>query len=134
VAWGASPFSVLFDDGYWPLHNDARVAIQRSALELIPKRASVSATYSYVPHLTHRTHIYDFPEPWQRVNWGVNGENFPDPGSVQWIALDRRLMSNYDVRLVDALLKGQFTVRFDRQDVVIAQRTAPGGQVSLPAG
>ena len=134
VAWGASPFSVLFDDGYWPLHNDARVAIQRSALELIPKRASVSATYSYVPHLTHRTHIYDFPEPWQRVNWGVNGENFPDPGSVQWIALDRRLMSNYDVRLVDALLKGQFTVRFDRQDVLIAQRTAPGGQVSLPAG
>lgn len=134
VAWGVSPISVLFDQGYWPLHNDPRVAIERAALELIPNTASVSAIYSFVPHLTHRTHIYDFPEPWQRVNWGVNGENLPDPGSVEWFAIDRRLMNNYDKRLIDTLLKSQFTVRFDRDDVLVAQRTAPGGVVSLPAG
>jgi uncharacterized membrane protein len=134
VAWGISPISVLFNDGYWPLHDDARVATQRTALGLIPKTASVSAIYSYVPHLTHRTHIYDFPEPWKRVNWGVNGENLPDPAGVQWIAVDRLLTSAYDNRLIAALLASQFTVRFDRDGVLIAQRTAPGSTVSLPAG
>jgi hypothetical protein len=43
-------------------------------------------------------------------------------------------MNNYDKRLIDTLLKSQFTVRFDRDDVLVAQRTAPGGVVSLPAG
>jgi len=134
VAWGPSPISVLFNDGYWPLAKDPRVPTERHALALIPAHASVSAIYAYVPHLTHRPEIYDFPEPWLRVNWGVNGENLPNPGTVQWIALDRRLFSNYDVKLVDTLLKTQFTARFDKDGILIAQRTAPGGNVAVPAG
>ena len=41
------------------------------------------------PHLTHRTKIYEFPDPWKAVNWGVNGENLDDPADVEWLVLDR---------------------------------------------
>jgi uncharacterized membrane protein len=126
VAWGPSPMGVLFDDGYWPLSTDDRVALQRKALSIIPDDASVSAIYSYVPHLTHRAEIYDFPEPWAHVNWGVRGEGLPDPATVEWIALDRRLMSTGDGQLLDVLLQREFATRFDQDDVIVAARIAPG--------
>jgi uncharacterized membrane protein len=136
VAWGPSPLGVLFQVGYWPITAEARdrVPLQRKALAIIPRDASVSAIYTFVPHLTHRTHIYDFPEPWVYVNWGVNGENFPNPGTVDWIAVDRELVGKDDVRLLDFLLKSEFTTRFDRGGVLIAERTAPGGPVIIPPG
>ena len=134
VTWGVSPISTKYKAGFWPLSRDTRVEVQKEALSIVPKGASVSATYLYVPHLTHRTRIYNFPEPWKRVDWGVSGEGLHDPGVVQWIVVDRRLFSDYDRRLVDTLLQGQFTVRFDREDVVVAQRTAPGGRIPLPGG
>ncbi|MDQ4096932.1 MAG: DUF2079 domain-containing protein, partial [Actinomycetota bacterium] len=126
VAWGPSPISVLFDDGYWPLSNDPRVALQRRALSIIPDDASVSAIYTYVPHLTHRPEIYDFPEPWVHVNWGVRGEGLPDAATVDWIALDLRLMSVGDGRLLDVLLEREFATRFNEDNVVVAERIAPG--------
>jgi hypothetical protein len=97
----------------------------------VPKSASVSATYLFVPHLAHRTRIYNFPEPWKRVDWGVNGEGLDNPGVVQWLVVDRRLFDAYDHNLVDALLGSQFTVRFDQQDIVVAQRTTPGGRIAV---
>jgi hypothetical protein len=98
-------------------------------MKVIPANASVSAVYNFVPHLTHRTQVYNFPEPWTRVNWGVNGEGLPDPGSVQWFAVDRTLLSASDTALVTRLLSTEFTTRFDRDDILVAQRTAPGGRV-----
>src|SRR5262249_37681893 len=84
VAWGPSPLGVKFRTGYWPLSPNPRTASMAEAVAIVPKTASVSSIYSLTPHLTHRTHVYDFPEPWKHVNWGVNGENMPNPNVVDW--------------------------------------------------
>ncbi len=127
VAWGASPIGVQFQM-FWPLEATPRTAVQRTAVDLIPPEDAVSATYMFVPHLTHRAKIYDFPEPWRRVNWGVEGENLHDPGEVRWILVDRRVLGLYERDLVERLLDGEFVVRYERDGILVAQRVAPGGR------
>lgn len=46
-------------------------------ITLIPKGASVSATHDMVPHLTHRTKIYNFPNPFKAHYWGNLKEEPP---------------------------------------------------------
>jgi uncharacterized membrane protein len=133
VAWGASPISVQYHRGFWPLPDDPRVASQQAAVDLVPEGAAVSATYLYVPHLAHREKIYDFPEPWKRVNWGVQGEGLHDPGGVEWVVLDRRLFGDYERQLVDRLLQNEFSIRFDKDGMLVAERVAPGGRVEIPS-
>lgn len=131
VAWGLSPVSVKFHAGFWAAASP-RDETRRAALELIPKEASVSAVYLLVPHLTHREHIYNFPEPWKRVDWGVNGEGLPDPARVEWLAVDRQLFGQYDKDLIARLLASEFTVRFDKDGILVAQRTAPEPRIGAP--
>ncbi|HVL26851.1 MAG TPA: DUF2079 domain-containing protein [Acidimicrobiales bacterium] len=131
VAWGVSPVSVKYRQGYWPLAQSPRTAVQQAAVATVPPRAAVSAIYSMVPHLSHRERIYNFPEPWRRVDWGVAGENLHDPGLVQWLVVDRQLLSERDHRLVDRLLASQFTARFETDGILVAERTAPGAPVDV---
>jgi uncharacterized membrane protein len=132
VAWGPSPVSVLYRKGWWPIDPTPRTAIQRAAVDMVPKDAPVSATYMFVPHLSHRTRIYDFPEPFRRVNWGVAGENLHDPGVVRWLVVDRRVFGQYERRLLEYLVQqGEFTVRMDRDDIVVLQRARTGGRVPI---
>jgi hypothetical protein len=55
----------------------------------------------------------------------VNGENLDDPADVRWLVLDRTLLSADDKTLLGQLLAGQFVMRFDQNDIVVAQRVAP---------
>jgi hypothetical protein len=89
---------------------------------MIPAGAPTSAIYYLSPHLTHRTKIYEFPVPWKPVNWGVRGENLDNPADVHWLILDRQALSADDNALLATLLRGQFAVRFDQSDIVVAQR------------
>jgi uncharacterized membrane protein len=132
VAWGLSPISVKYRDGYWPLSAGDRVPTQRAALAVIPDDASVSAIYSFVPHLSRRERIYNFPEPWKKVDWGVEGEGLHNPAGVDWIAVDFRLTGAYDVQLINDLLASEFTIRFDRDGILVAERTAPAPVVLPP--
>jgi hypothetical protein len=122
VWWGPSPIGRDYHSGIWPLQPDARAAAKNQALHLLPHDASTSATYSFVPHLAHRTHIYEFPVPWRDINWGVHGEHLDDPRRVQWIVVDRKLLDSSDNALLDRLLRGQFRVRYQNEDIVLAQR------------
>lgn len=80
-----------------------------------------------MPHLTHRPGIYEFPQPWVAVTWGVAGEGLPDPNRVEWLILDRkRFFSDSERPLADRLLAGEFVVRYDRDDIVVGQRVRPG--------
>ena len=57
-----------------------------------------------MPHLTHRREIYTFPKPWIASNWGVSGENRPDPDGVNWIIVNPSALSDTDLGvLVSAL-------------------------------
>jgi hypothetical protein len=101
--------------------------VVRDALKLVPAGAGVSATYNLVPHLTHRVHIYEFPNPWVPTNWGANGENPPDPETADYLVLDVTLNGTQQ-GLYDRLVTtgGPFRIVYDVDGIVVARRVAPG--------
>ncbi|MGI9022084.1 MAG: DUF2079 domain-containing protein [Acidimicrobiales bacterium] len=125
IAWGPSPISVKFQSGIWPLESDPRDGARRAAVALLPEGAPVSATYYFVPHVAHRDKVYDFPEPWKAVNWGIAGENLHDPRGVRWILVDRLLFNRYERELVDRLLSTEFVARYDNLGILLAERVGP---------
>jgi uncharacterized membrane protein len=134
VAWGISPISTQYRTGYWPLEGNARQSILDAAVAAVPAGASVSATYYIVPHLSHRTLIYTFPNPWIPANWGVNGVAPHDPDSdhtpdeVDWLVIDHSTHgagSREELLLERLLSDGEFAVVSDDQGIVVARRVAP---------
>ncbi|MDQ6798636.1 MAG: hypothetical protein M3011_11585 [Actinomycetota bacterium] len=63
------------------------------------------------------------------MNWGIAGEGLHDPGGVRWLLVDRQLFSDYDQALVARLLATEFTVRYDVDGIVVAERTRAGGRI-----
>jgi len=127
VAWGPSPFSVKYHNGLWAQGRDPRRPAKQAAVDMVPAGAPTSAIYYLSPHLTHRVKIYEFPVPWKPTNWGVNGEHLDNPAGVQWLVLDRQLLSPEDKALLAGLLSDEFVVRFDQSDILVAQRVRPPG-------
>ena len=134
VAWGISPIGTQYRSGYWPLAGNARQATLDAAVDAVPEGAAVSAAYHMVPHLSHRTQIYTFPNPWIPANWGVAGvaPDDPDldhaPDEVEWIVVDRTTLApdSREANLLATLLEdGEFEVVSDVDGLVVARRVAP---------
>jgi uncharacterized membrane protein len=124
--WGASPLASDYDQ-IWPLRSDARTALKDEAVAMVPSNASLSTAYNIAPHVAHREKVYEFPVPWCNINWGVEGENLDDPGQVQWLLIDRTLVtSNRDKLLLDDLLHGEFAIVSEQDGIVVAHRVRPG--------
>jgi uncharacterized membrane protein len=123
LAWSPSPVSRHFDDGVWAV-GDPRHATVRAALQLVPPDAGVSASYNLIPHLTHRTYAYEYPNPWRVTNWGAHGENPPDPDTVQYLVVDERLLGD-QWPLYERLLSGRGGYRtvFESDGIVVAKRS-----------
>ena len=122
IAWSNAPWSD--NHRVWSSPND-RVAVQRRAVDLVPDDVSVTATYSLLPHLTHREQIYDWPNPWVPAYWGEDdGYRLPDPSAIEWIAVDRRQVGSGEKAILESLLApgGGFEIVFDEDDVVVAHR------------
>lgn len=125
VAWGASPIATNFRaPGIWALEDDARQGARRRALAIIPQGDPVSAAYNFVPHLTHRERIYEFPVPWRPNNWGVNGEGLHDPAVVKWVLVDRGALGPEDAGVFDQLVQREFKVVFSEAGFTVARRVA----------
>jgi uncharacterized membrane protein len=136
-AWGTAPYSRGYEKGTWPLLFDPRVRVKADAVREIPSRASVSAAYDIVPHLTHREKVYEFPVPWCNINWGVRGEHLDNPAGVDWLLIDVRLQNTHDSTLLRDLLAREFKVRSSVDGIVVAQRVRPPtvqARVSPPPG
>jgi uncharacterized membrane protein len=134
VAWGMSPISTQYRNGYWPLAGNARQSILDSAVAAVPEDAAVSASYHIVPHLSHREQIYTFPNPWHRANWGVAGVAPPDPNhdhipaEIEWLVVDTTTHApdSREELLVDELLTtGEFRVVSNDSGILVAERVAP---------
>ena len=123
VAWSPSPVGREFDSGIWasasPHHDDLRQAI-----DLVPDDAGVSASYHLVPHLTQRERIYEWPNPWDQVYWGVKGENPHSPAGVDYLVLDTRLIGKDYEGLFASLTEptGEFEVVYQQPSVIVAKR------------
>jgi uncharacterized membrane protein len=133
--------------GYWPFvsgetlfdvvmgvdaDRDPVAAAKRSALELVPSDARISASYNVVPHLTERRFVYEFPNPFVPSNWGVANESQHDPGTIEVLFIDRALLSSDPTdehgqaskKVLEHLLTTEFETLFDDGRVVLARRTA----------
>ncbi|MEY4362167.1 MAG: hypothetical protein RL391_1473, partial [Actinomycetota bacterium] len=122
IAWSNAPWSD--NDNVWSRPND-RVAVLERAVDLVPDDVSVTATYSLLPHLTHREQIYDWPNPWVPAYWGEDDRfRLPSPSSIDWIAVDRRQVGDAELPILESLLApgGGFEIVLDEYDVVVARR------------
>jgi uncharacterized membrane protein len=123
IAWSPSPIGSGYGESW--SGPSARTASMDRAIALVPSAASVSATYHLLPHLSHREHVYDWPNPFEPQVWGNDGcDHLPDPTTVQYVVLDRQDVGDDQVPLVDAMLApgGTFRTLFDENDVVVAER------------
>ena len=91
--------------GVWGSASPAQAAVNR-ALELIPPDAGVSADSRVAAHLAHRTTVYMFPNPFQRVDWGVPDLPYDaEEMAVDWVVVQvDRLASEPALREPLALL------------------------------
>jgi hypothetical protein len=122
VAWSPSPLGRQFDDGWWA-RADPRHATVRAALRVVPDDAGVSASYNLIPHLTHRTYGYEYPNPWRVTNWGAHGEHPPDPATVDYLVIDEGLLGDQRAlyeRLVGP--NGGYRKVFASDGIVVARR------------
>jgi uncharacterized membrane protein len=101
---------------------------RRQALALVDPEAPVSAAYNLVPHLAHRVEVYEFPNPFRAVNWGLAGDEHPQRAleELRYVVVQRDLLGEQDQQLLDRLLVDPaWRVAFDRQDVVVLERREP---------
>ncbi len=123
---GCAQYSRHYRDGTWPLQPDPRVPVRVAAIKSVPDQASASVAYNIDTHMTHRAGIYEFPVPWCNVNWGVRGENLTDPATVQYLVLDRAVLTSpRDQALLQDLLASEFEVVSDTEQILVAKRTHP---------
>jgi uncharacterized membrane protein len=135
VAWSPSPISVKFHTGIWagPQPKDPYV---NEAIALVPKNASVSATYDIDSHMTHRVLIYEYPNPWVVAYWGLQcatptsthcgaTDNPPNPAKVDWLVLNTTLTGNQTALYLD-LEKTEFKAVFFHDGILVLHRVKPG--------
>jgi uncharacterized membrane protein len=126
VAWSPSPIGDAYN--VWALPNPRHDAM-REALKLVPADASVAATYTLLPHLSHREQIYDWPNPWVPSYWGNDdGYRLPDPSTIDYIVLDQQQVGEAQKPLVAGLIApgGPYQVLFNVDDVLVAKRKTAG--------
>lgn len=123
LAWGPSPLSSEYRAGWWPPADDPRIDSLDAAVDLIPDDATVTATYGILPQLSQRAEIYDFPNPWESRNFGIEGKPTRSPRRVEWLIVDRSVvrMDPAAAALLETILD-DFNVVFERDDVLVARR------------
>jgi uncharacterized membrane protein len=102
---------------------------QREALALVGPDAPVSAQFNLVPHLSRRVEVYEFPNPFRAVNWGLPGDQHPQETleRLQFVVVQRDLLGSQDRELLDRLQADPaWRTALDRQGVVVLQRQEAG--------
>jgi uncharacterized membrane protein len=101
---------------------------RRQALALVDPDAAVSAQFNLVPHLAHRPKVYEFPNPFRAVNWGVSGDSHPPAAAeeVRFVVVQRDLLGEEDRELLERLqADAAWRMRLDRDNVVVLERPGP---------
>ncbi len=134
VAWSPSMLDTsAFHSGAWAKPS-AHTEVMAIAVRMVPGNAGVSASYTITSHLTHRYHIYEWPNPFKGSYWGINDRNPAPQSNVDYLVLDTSLNAE-TAPLLSGLVGpgGQFQVVFNIDGVVVARRVrSPGGGPLAP--
>jgi uncharacterized membrane protein len=122
IAWGVSPIGAEYDHGFWPPPVDTRIDTKRAVVSAVADGGPVSATYGLVPQLSQRAEIYEFPNPWESVNFGVDGASTRRPDDIEWLVIDKTVLDPPHVALLERILDDGFTIVLDRDELLVAHR------------
>jgi uncharacterized membrane protein len=103
---------------------------RRQALALVEEGAPVSAQYNLVPHLGHRVEVYEFPNPFRAVNWGLAGDEHPQRAleRLRYVVVERDLLAGQDRELLDRLQGDPaWRTALDDRGVVVLERQEAAG-------
>lgn len=81
----------------------------------IPKDSSISVSYDFLPHFSHRKTCYIFPVPFKAHYWGINGENLPAE-LPNYLFLDKQLTNEEGLSLIP---EDRYTRIFEGLRVII---------------
>jgi uncharacterized membrane protein len=98
---------------------------RRRALAMIPPSAPVSAQFNLVTHLGHRDRVFEFPNPFRSVNWGLNGDVHPptDQEDLRYVIVDRSLLDQDQQSLLrDLQASPDWVTKLDSSNVVLLER------------
>jgi len=80
-----------------------------------------------VTKLTHRVEIYQFPTPFMRGDYRVQGSSPPDPAGTDYVLVDTTAFSveaKHDALFAALIEPGSgFEVAYDHDDIVLLRRT-----------
>jgi uncharacterized membrane protein len=111
-----------------------RTEVMREAVALIPDSASVTATYTLLPHLAHREHIYDWPNPFVPAYWGNDDcKKLPSPTTVEYVVIDKDQVGVAQQQLVAEMFApgGPYVAVFDESNVVVGHRVGTSPSVDV---
>ena len=81
-----------------------RLSPRRRAIAAVPDGASVTATYQLLPHLSHRRHVYDWPNPFWAAVWGNDDcAHLPDPTTVDYVVIDKTQIGSNNIAIYNAM-------------------------------
>ena len=80
-----------------------------AARQRVGSTDGVAADYRAVPHLTHRTTVYTFPNPWQPSNFLSGPSKLVSPSEITWLViLDGALGPEPQALLDDLVERGEY--------------------------
>jgi uncharacterized membrane protein len=126
LMWTALP-GARNEIAHWPASHPVAVAA-REIIKEVPDDAAVAVFHSLAPHMAHRVHVYQFPNPFRVVLYGTDisleGTRDPRADIVEWVVLP--LSMDEDMRRDWAAIAGDFrTVARNDHWAVSRRITAP---------
>ena len=124
-AWSPSPLDhTQYRSGIWAFAPLPRTEALAAMVKLVPASAGVAASYTVVPHLSHRDQIYTFPNPWIRSYYGLTAKTPESPKSIQYLVVDETENSPAGELLLRSLTgpHGQFRILQHRDQALLAER------------
>jgi len=117
-------FAEIFE-AFW--NANPRDVVMQEAVAVVPGTATVSASYLFVPHMSHREVIYMFPNPFREAYWGAEFGNFTPPTptkDVDYIVLDGTVNEFERETVVRPLLEsGAYYKIFEKEGVAVLRRS-----------
>lgn len=152
LMWGAVPLGKVLtpwldqpvgraEPIYWPPNHPVAVAA-REIMGEVPADASVATYHSLAPHLAHREQIYQFPNPFRVVLYGVGTEMeaaracLPAANDLEYVLLqvnlNAEMQSDWDRVSTDfdVVAANKFWVLYHRERLTVHCQSV-GGQTHL---
>jgi len=103
-----------------------RTLVREDAIARVPADASVSATYLFVPRLTHREIVYMFPNPFRESYWGAMTDNYTPPTptiDTDYILIDDTIVQSDAEQIIGRLLELKIYFKvFEAKDIIVLAR------------